>query len=150
MSISVNFTPAVMADFAHKVVQAQIDALPPIEEREKIVYTILWAVQAIGCRGGLRNSDKIALRVALRDAHVSREITCHIISWGTNDPEFEEAYRRTEDRLHDSRTDNEVGFPYCYTAGSLQAIEWEALILALDWVEKLNGQDNIHKGENHV
>lgn len=146
MSISVNFTPAVMADFAHKVVQAQIDALPSVEEREKIAYTILWAVQAIGYRGGLRNSDKIALRTALRDAHVSRETTCHIIRWGTNDPEFEEAYRRTEERLRDSITENDVRFPYSYTVGSLQAIEWEALTWALNWVEILNDQDN----KNHT
>lgn len=143
MSISVNFTPAVMADFAHKVVQGQIDALPPIEEREKIAYTILWAIQAIGYRGGLRNSDKIALRTALRNAHVSRETTCHIIGWGTNDPEFEEAYQRMKERFCDM---GDARFPYSYTAGSLRNMEQEALIWALDWVEKLNGQDN----KNHT
>lgn len=144
MSISVNFTPVVMADFAHKVVQAQIDALPSIEEREKIAYTILWAVQAIGYRGGLRHNDTVPLQTALREAHVSRDTICLITKWGKNDPEFEAAYRRMEEYFYDMCGD--ARFPYSYTAGSLRDIEQEALILALKWVEKLNAQDN----KNHI
>lgn len=144
MSISVNFTPAVMADFAHKVVQAQIDALPSIEEREKIVYTILWAVQAIGYRGGLRHNDTVPLQTALYEAHVSHNTICLIIQWGKNDPEFEEAYRRLEERFCADWGD--ARFPYSYAVGSLRNMEQEALISALHWVEKLNDQDN----KNHT